>query len=59
MAEQAQVKSVEALESLRAAFIVYQSKSRRAVAMAPEAAVRGCQAAIRAFWLSQSVGQHF
>ena len=40
MAEQAQVKSVEALESLRAAFIVYQSKSRRAVDMALEEAVR-------------------
>ena len=40
MAEQAQVKSVEALESLRAAFIVYQAKSRRAVDMAMDEAVR-------------------
>lgn len=31
MGEQAQVRSVEALEALRAAFIQYQAKSRRAV----------------------------
>lgn len=36
MAEQAQVRSVEALESLRAAVLIYHSKSRRAVDMALE-----------------------
>lgn len=40
MAEQAQVKSLEALESLRAAFIVYQTKARRAVDMALEEMTR-------------------
>lgn len=40
MAEQAQVKSVEALESLRASFITYQAKSRRAVDMAMEEVTR-------------------
>jgi hypothetical protein len=40
MAEQAQVKSVEALESLRAAFVIYQTKARRAVDMALEEMTR-------------------
>jgi len=40
MAEQAQVKSVEALEALRSALIQYQAKSRRAVDMALDEAVR-------------------
>ncbi|MDB6070258.1 MAG: hypothetical protein JWL81_1429 [Verrucomicrobiales bacterium] len=40
MAEQAQVKSVEALESLRASFITYQAKSRRAVDMAMDEVTR-------------------
>lgn len=40
MAEQAQVKSVEALESLRAAFLMYQAKSRRSVDMALEEVAR-------------------
>lgn len=40
MAEQAQVRSVEALESLRAAVLIYHSKSRRAVDMALEEMTR-------------------
>ena len=40
MAEQAQVKSVEALEALRSAFIQYQAKARRAVDMALDEATR-------------------
>lgn len=40
MADQAQVRSVEVFESLRAAFIQYQAKSRRAVDMALEEVTR-------------------
>lgn len=40
MGEQAQVKSVDALESLRAAFLIYQTKSRRSVDMALEEVAR-------------------
>ena len=40
MAEQAQVKSVDALQSLRSAVVIYQTKSKRAVDMALDEVVR-------------------
>lgn len=40
MAEQAQVKSVDALESLRSALVQYQAKSRRALDMALDEVAR-------------------
>ncbi len=56
MAEQAQVKSLEALESLRASLLIYQTKARRAVDLALEESSRlrqWLQADCRLHWEGQ------
>lgn len=56
MADHAQVNSLEALESLRAALILYQSKARRAIDLALEESTRlrqWLQADCRLHWEGQ------